>query len=217
MMQDPSFRGQRATAAIGVILSHAGDYTSPVRYFEKVTRSAAENQSSQALPPEAWMAAYPLAFWPEVKKQAATYGVDPYLILAIMREESRFDPAVTSRARARGLMQIIKRTGKNIARQLQLENYYTKKLYDPTLNIQMGTYYYSQVFNLFAGNHALALASYNGGPGAVTKWKKKLLDEKGELDIDEFIEHIPYKETKYYVKKVLNTYYEYKRIYGSKG
>lgn len=217
MVNDNPIFDQKTVSHIGVMLGQAGEYKAPVRHFETVIKRATKNKTAKNLPPESWMAAYPLAYWQSVTKQAKAYNVDPYMVLAIMREESRFAPDVTSRAYARGLMQIIRSTGRSIAKALKLNNYYTNKLYDPGLNIQMGTYYYSTVLKRFDGNHALALAGYNGGPAKVSRWKKEHIKEKGELDIDEFIEHIPYRETRYYVKKVLNSYYEYKRIYERQG
>ncbi|MFA4858907.1 MAG: transglycosylase SLT domain-containing protein [Candidatus Margulisiibacteriota bacterium] len=214
---------QRTLSNLGILLAYAGEYTVPVRHFDKIIKSATTRGATETLPSEMWIAAYPLAYWPEVKKQAEAFGVDPYLVLAIMREESRFDPSVTSRAYARGLMQIMSRTGKRIAKKLDLDTYTTKKLYEPELNIKMGTFYISQVLQGFSNQPALALAGYNGGPGNVSKWSKSLKTQKigagldsDQLDIDEFIEHIPYRETRNYVKRVLKTYYEYKRIYDSK-
>jgi soluble lytic murein transglycosylase len=213
---------QRTLSNLGILLAYAGEYTVPVKHFDIIIKSAAKRGTADHLPPEMWLAAYPLAYWPEVKKQAESFGVDPYLVLAIMREESRFDPDVTSRAYARGLMQIMSRTGKKIAKKLDVEAYATKRLYEPELNIKMGTFYISQVLQRFSNEPAMALAGYNGGPGNVVKWSKSLKTKKngagadaGQLDIDEFIEHIPYRETRNYVKRVLKTYYEYKRIYGN--
>ena len=158
--------------------------------------------------PEAWKIAYPLGYFPYVKESAKEFGVDPYLILAVMREESHFGEVVVSRARAHGLMQIIPRTGRLIAQELKINPYSTTRLFEPKLNIRMGVYYLSNLFKSFS-DEILVLAGYNGGPNKVKKWLKKM----NEFDADEFVESIPLLETRYYVKKVIASYFEYKRLY----
>ncbi|MCX5749672.1 MAG: transglycosylase SLT domain-containing protein [Candidatus Saganbacteria bacterium] len=154
--------------------------------------------------------AYPTAFKSQVFAVAEKYGVDPYLVFALIREESRFNPRAVSRSSARGLAQIMPRTGRGIATRLYLRPYRTKYLFNPNLNIKMGVYYLSQLLKRFGGDKYLALASYNGGAGNVDKWLNRI----DHSDIDEFVESIPLAETKLYVKKVLESYWQYIRIYG---
>jgi soluble lytic murein transglycosylase len=143
-----------------------------------------------------------------VEKYAKQYGLDPYLVYAVIREESRFKSRALSRSFAYGLMQIIPSTGRKISRDLGLR-YSRWKMYNPRVNIQMGVYYLAVLIERFDGNVSLALAGYNGGPNRVNKLMKKY----PEFDIDEFVEDIPLSETRNYVKKVMKSYYGYKRTY----
>ncbi|MFA5035466.1 MAG: lytic transglycosylase domain-containing protein, partial [Candidatus Margulisiibacteriota bacterium] len=144
--------------------------------------------------------------------------IDPYLILAVIREESRFLNAARSSASARGLMQIMPGTGRGIAKQLNLSSYRTSKLNNADTNIKMGTYYLSGLIKSFNNNWYLSLAGYNGGPNRVWRYVKNWYGGNlGAVDIDEFVESIPIKETRLYVQKVMNSYFEYKRLYGGTG
>jgi len=152
---------------------------------------------------------YPLAYWDIVRAIAEKEGIDPYLLLALIREESRFDPLAVSQAGAVGLMQLMPSTAfrfKNIIK-INLNN--TSELYDVTNNILLGTHYLSRLIKEFK-KIPLALAAYNAGENALKKW----LEKAGNKDLDEFIEDIPYKETRRYVKKVLRSYWKYRLING---
>ncbi len=155
---------------------------------------------------------YPKGFEVQVKQYAKKYGLDPYLMFALIREESRFDSGALSRVRAHGLTQIMPRTGKGIAKKLKLP-YSEGNMLKPSQNIKMGSYYLSQMIQMFNGNVFLGLASYNGGAGNVSKWLKNI----SYSDMDEFIESIPFTETRNYVKKVMASYGKYKTIYEGTG
>ncbi|MFQ5431387.1 MAG: tetratricopeptide repeat protein [Nitrospinota bacterium] len=152
---------------------------------------------------------YPVPHWKTIRSEAEKYNVDPMLVLAIMRQESRFDAEVVSRANARGLMQIIPPTGKRISKQLSMNDYTDELLHDPQVNIRMGVYYLSTLLRRTGGELAPALASYNAGMSVVNKWLKRLPYD----DVSEFIETIPYPETRGYVKNVLRNYGVYQDIY----
>ena len=114
-------------------------------------------------------------------------------------------------------MQIMPRTGRAIARDLHQAGFRTRKLFTPALNIEMGTYYLSNLVRNFGGNVYLSLASYNGGPNKIKKYVKSWYnDNLSSVDIDEFIETIPGRETRLYVQKVMGSYFEYKRLYDRK-
>jgi soluble lytic murein transglycosylase len=149
---------------------------------------------------------YPLAFLPEVEEAARRNGIDPLLILSVMREESRFDPEARSIAGALGLMQLMPRTAQRIAKPADVSLRHLDQLYDPKTNVIMGTYYLRQLLDTF-NSIPVALAAYNAGERVVSDWLKR-----GNYDtIDEFIEDIPFRETRNYVKRVLTTYFEYIR------
>ena len=122
-----------------------------------------------------------------------------------MREESYFNPNATSAVGARGLMQLMPATASEIyGNKLQPED-----LYKPLLNIQIGNSYYARLKNSLNGYDISAVAAYNGGIGSIKKWQTSIVYN----DTDEFVEQIPYAETKNYVKKVFRSYWNYLRIY----
>jgi soluble lytic murein transglycosylase len=185
-----------------------GRYSSPMHFAEKKIDEAALAGSLSEIDPHFWRFSYPRGYNSYVEKYAKMYGLDPYLVYAVIREESRFKERALSRSWAHGLMQIIPSTGRKLSNLLGIR-YSRWKLYEPRVNIQMGTYYLANLIKRFDGNVALALAGYNGGPVRVRRWLKQYK----EFDIDEFIEDIPLRETRYYVKKVMKSYYGYKRTY----
>lgn len=148
---------------------------------------------------------YPLAFWDTVEQASKRNNIDPLIILSVMREESRFDQTVKSPAGAYGLMQLMPQTAYRLDRSLNLGIRRPSQLTDPKNNVQLGSFYLRSLLNEF---HSLAhmLAAYNAGELAVRSWQR--FDYRS---IDEFIEDIPYNETRNYVKKVLTSYFQYKR------
>jgi peptidoglycan lytic transglycosylase len=151
---------------------------------------------------------YPLAFWPLVRRDAAAQAVDPYLVLALMRQESLFDPAARSPANARGLMQLLPGTADRVARQAGIPTP-VADLYDPKTNVALGTAYLGSLLHDYGGDELKALAAYNGGEAAVAKWEERF----GNLAPDEFVESISYRETREYVKKVISNYRRYEQQY----
>lgn len=199
--------------SLGLILHRYGEYRTPISFSNKKIQGAILKGEASTLPKSTWQLAYPRGYWTYVQNASKKYGVDPYLVLAVIRQESMFNPKALSRSNARGLMQIISSTGKNIARALNFSHSYSK-LYQPETNITMGTYYLSTLINRFGDNAAMALAGYNGGPSRVKKWTNEWYNgNTKEADLDDFVINIPIKETRQYVEKVLGNYYQYKRIY----
>jgi soluble lytic murein transglycosylase len=147
---------------------------------------------------------YPIAYWSTVKEVSGRYRVDPFIILSVMREESRFDPDARSVAGALGLMQIMPQTAHNLDKKLKMAISDNSGIYDVTINITIGAYYLSSLLKEF-GSLPVALAAYNAGEHKVREWLK----EGKYSSYDEFIEDIPYDETKKYVKRVLLTYAAY--------
>ena len=151
---------------------------------------------------------YPLAFWKEVSRSAAAETVDPLLVLALMRQESLFDPAARSPADARGLMQLLPSTALRIAGRRGMASP-VDRLEDPKVNVALGVAYLGELLRRYDGDTRKALAAYNGGEEAVGRWQERF----GHLPPDEFVESITYRETRDYVKRVLGHYRAYQRIY----
>ncbi len=152
---------------------------------------------------------YPLAFDRIVEQNAERNGLDRNLILAMIRQESAFDPQARSWAGASGLMQVMPATGREIAQRLGL-SYNRERLSDPAFSIRLGTTYYKQVRSMFGENDELALAGYNAGPYRI----KRLWRQAGEnAEFDRFLEGLELEETRWYVKRVLLFADSYRRLY----
>ncbi len=153
---------------------------------------------------------YPVAYPDIVQAAASRYGVDPMLALAVMREESHFSEESISSADARGLMQIIPRTGEWLAGKVYgPASFDVSQLFRPTVNIELGAYYLRYLLDRFEGNVLFAIAAYNWGEGNFGRWMAN--SPPSELDV--FIENIPADETRRYVKKVLKSYAVYRSLY----
>jgi soluble lytic murein transglycosylase len=163
----------------------------------------------EKLPPDLLRVIYPLDYWPLIKKYADAHGLDPYLMTALVAQESTFTPDVRSSANAVGLMQLIPPTARTVARQLGIRRFSPSMLTQPETNIRLGMKYFKDMVDKFGGAH-YALAGYNAGPHRVVRWKA----ERPGFAQDEFIDDIPYPETQNYVKRILGTAEDYRRLYG---
>lgn len=155
---------------------------------------------------------FPLIYQEEVKLASQKTDLAPQYVLAIARQESAFASDARSPAGAMGLMQLMPATAKDTARRMGIR-YNRKDLYNPAQNINIGSNYLRQVMSRFDGNRVLATAAYNAGPHRVSRW---LSPEGQELDVDVWIETIPYKETRGYVQNVLSYSLIYSHLMGDK-
>ena len=155
-----------------------------------------------ALPRAFWEMFYPYAWRDEMRDAAQRRGIDPYLVAAVVREESSYYPRATSRAGARGLMQLMPSTARLMAPAGDLE--------DPGFNIELGTRFLAGLMREF-NDPRLAVAAYNAGPNKVRQW----MSSRRTDDLEAFVEQIPFDETRLYVKRVVLSWDEYRRIYGS--
>ena len=152
---------------------------------------------------------YPLAFWDMIQQKAQERGLDPYLVLALIRQESLFDTRARSPAAAVGLMQLIPPTAARVAKQLGLPAPSQETLFEPAVNLTLGTQYLKDLLQRYSNNWSKAVAAYNAGKAAVDRWEREIVTD----DIEEFVERIPYVETRGYVKLVLRNHQIYKRLY----
>ncbi|MCC5630589.1 transglycosylase SLT domain-containing protein [Nostoc sphaeroides CHAB 2801] len=155
-----------------------------------------------------WQARYPFPYLREIEKWSIERKLNPLLVTALMRQESRFEPKIKSVADATGLMQVLPSTAKWIAPQIKVD-FKTISLENPNDNIMLGTWYLGHTHDQYNNNSMLAIASYNAGPGNVSKWLQTLTTP----DPDEFVEQIPFDETKNYVRQVFGNYWNYLRLY----
>jgi len=155
-----------------------------------------------------WKILYPFYRMEEVNSLSEKYNVPVYLILSIIRQESRFDSGVTSYAGAMGLMQLMPKTARHIADKLG-EPYDREAVYAPETNMRYGVYYLSTLIKKFNGNMALAVAAYNGGPHNVETWLKQKWTDR----LDLFVELIPYVQTRNYIRRVTTSFTRYGYLY----
>ncbi|HYT66727.1 MAG TPA: transglycosylase SLT domain-containing protein [Vicinamibacterales bacterium] len=163
----------------------------------------------EALPAEILQIIFPLTYWDAIKRNAAIYELDPYVVAALIAQESTFDPAAHSSANAWGLMQILPSTGRRLATALGIRRFSTSMLTNGETNVRLGTLYFKRLAQQFGGVY-YALASYNAGENRVVRWKA----ERPGMDEDEFIDDIPFPETQNYVKRILGTAEDYRHLYG---
>jgi len=152
---------------------------------------------------------FPAKYINHIKKYAAMYQVDPYLIMSIIKTESNFDTEAVSHKNATGLMQIMRPTAFWLADRMNLSDFSYEKITDPEINIQMGCYYIAYLLTLYDGNVDNALAAYNAGEGTVDKW---LNDTEYSKD-GKSLTNIPYPETKHYIEKVNKNIKIYRFLY----
>jgi peptidoglycan lytic transglycosylase len=153
---------------------------------------------------------YPLGFWEIVEREAGRRAIDPLLVAALIRQESLFDSEARSSANAIGLMQILPVTGERLAVESGSPVFSAEQLYNPARNISLGTAYLQTLGERYGGNQPRILAAYNAGEAAVDKWQRRYPG----VDDDEFVESISYRETRGYVKRVLQNRRLYGALYG---
>jgi soluble lytic murein transglycosylase len=166
----------------------------------------------EKLPGELLKVLFPINYWPLIKRYSNEHQLDPYVVAALIAQESTFTADVKSAANAYGLMQLLPSTGRQYARILHLPKFSLGMLTTAEANIKMGTAYFADLVRQFGGLH-FALATYNAGPSRIAKW----IAAKPGLERDEFIDDIPFPETQNYVKRILGTAEDYRRLYGESG
>ena len=152
---------------------------------------------------------FPVEYWSLIRKYSTQRELDPFMVAALISQESTFQADAKSAANAWGLMQVLPSTGRRLARAERIR-FTTARLTDPEVNVRLGTRYFSGLIERFGGAH-FALASYNAGESRVVRWQR----EKPGVEREEFIDDIPFPETQNYVKKILGTVDDYRRLYAS--
>ena len=163
------------------------------------------------LPRPYWEALFPKAYWTDLRKYSVLNGLDPYLVASLIRQESEFNALALSRANAVGLMQLLPKTGKTVAKQVKLKGYSAPQLYTPAVNLELGTRYFKDMVDKYNGQFEYALAAYNAGSDRVGDW----LGQGHYRDPQEFVESIPFTETREYVQAILRNANVYRQLYGT--
>jgi len=201
-------RPARAALTRALALNRGGAARSSIFAVEVMMKSVPRDFHPDLLPPVVLQLLYPRYFYNYVLEDAKRYDTDPALVLAIMREESRFDPRAKSQAAARGLLQFIITTARDIGRDIGLVDVDPEDLYDPRVIIRLGAKYISELASAFGGDRYRATAAYNAGPNQVALWTR-LQPAEGD---DYFVSAINFDETKHYVRKVMSSYERYNHV-----
>ncbi len=197
-------------ATLGWIYHERGDLRAGINAMKRAYPQYMA-AGGEKLPAELLKVLFPVNYWPLIKRYSVEHHLDPYMIAALIAQESTFTADVRSAANAYGLMQLLPSTGRHYARtELKAKRFSMSLLTTAEPNLKMGTAFFSDLVKQFGGAH-YALASYNAGENRVARW----ISERPGIARDEFIDDIPFPETQNYVKKILGTAEDYRRLYGA--
>ena len=163
-----------------------------------------------ALPRSNWEALFPRPYWPDLKRFSSANGLDPYMVASLIRQESEFNPNAVSNKNALGLMQLLPKVGKGMAKEEKLRHFSPTQLFTPAVNLQLGTRYFRSMVDQFGG-FEYALAAYDAGDYRVRDWQA----EAKYRDVQEFVESIPFTETREYVQAIMRNANMYRQLYGT--
>lgn len=200
--------GNWASLQVARIYTDNGQPHRALQYLKRVLPSYSA-QEIGTLPLPYWKVLFPRPYWPELQRFAVENNLDPYLVAALIRQESEFNPGAVSYANAYGLMQLLPKTGKTMAHSVGLKHYNTASLLTPSTNIQLGTRYFRDMTDKL-GRVEYALAAYNAGSDRVEDWR----DNYHYRDMAEFVESIPFVQTRDYVQSIVRNAAIYRRLYG---
>jgi peptidoglycan lytic transglycosylase len=202
-------QGNWVAAETAKLYEDAGRYDGAIQVFKR----AVPNYFAvdlPTLPRPYWEALFPKPYWPDLKKFSSQNALDPYLVASLIRQESEFNPSAVSRANALGLMQLLPKVGTAVAKQEKLRHFSSAQLFTPEVNLQLGTRYFREMVDKF-GAFEYALAAYNAGTNRVDDW----LGQGKYRDPQEFVESIPFTETREYVQAILRNANVYRQLYGT--
>lgn len=205
--EDAAQRQLLATGLAG-IYARRGDHFRALRTMKSMAPGYFRLQPAQA-PDDFWKLLFPMPYGSSLARHSRDRGIDPYLVAGLIRQESEFKPDAVSRAKAYGLMQVLPSTGRSLARTLGLGPFSVRMLTRPEVNINMGTYYLANLGQSFDGQLHYVLASYNAGKSRADRWKT-WADFQEPI---EFIETIPFTETREYVLSVYRNAMVYRAVY----
>jgi soluble lytic murein transglycosylase len=200
-------KGNWAPAEIARLYQDLGRYDQAI----ETLKHAAPNYFAVDLPnlPRSyWEALFPRAYWPDLRKYASANALDPYLVASLIRQESEFNPNAVSHANAVGLMQLLPKVGRGVAKQEKIRHFNAQQLFTPSTNLRLGTRYFRSMVDQF-GSFEYALAAYNAGTDRVQDW----MGQGKYRDPQEFVESIPFTETREYVQNILRNAYVYRKLY----
>jgi soluble lytic murein transglycosylase len=197
--------------SVAEIYNEQGSY---IRAIETLKRAVPGYFAAEIpqIPRPVWEGLFPRPFWEELKRDATANRLDPHLVASLIRQESEFNPAAISRANAMGLMQLLPTVGKGMAKEMKIKHFSPDQLLVADTNLRLGTRYFRHIVDHYDGQVEYALAAYNAGEDRVNDWRKN----GNFADVEEFVESIPFTETREYVQAIMRNAVIYKLLY-SKG
>jgi soluble lytic murein transglycosylase len=202
-------RTDAAPGAVALELARQADTPAQGLRFMKSLISDYFGRSLEELPEPVWRQLFPLPYRTELWKHAGSHDLDPYLVAGLIRQESEFDPQARSRANARGLTQVLPSTGRELARRAGIARFHPQMLHQPEISLRLGTLMLRSMLNSWNGKWEETLASYNAGRSRVVTW----LTWGDFQEPAEFVETIPFTETREYVQAVIRNARMYRQVY----
>ncbi len=194
--------------SVAEIYNEQGSY---IRSIETLKRAVPGYFAAEIpqIPRPVWEGLFPRPFWEELKRDATANRLDPHLVASLIRQESEFNPAAISRANAMGLMQLLPSVGKGMAKEMKIKHFSSDELLVADTNLRLGTRYFKHIVDHYDGQVEYALAAYNAGEDRVNDWRKN----GNFADVEEFVESIPFTETREYVQAIMRNAVIYKLLY----
>jgi soluble lytic murein transglycosylase len=194
--------------SVAEIYNEQGSY---IRAIETLKRAVPGYFAAEIpqIPRPVWESLFPRPFWEELKRDSVANRLDPHLVASLIRQESEFNPAAISRANAMGLMQLLPTVGKGMAKEMKIKHFSPDELLVADTNLRLGTRYFRQIVDHYDGQVEYALAAYNAGEDRVSDWRKN----GNFADVEEFVESIPFTETREYVQAIMRNAVIYKLLY----
>jgi soluble lytic murein transglycosylase len=195
-------------ASVAQLYGDSGNYRLSIETLKRAVPGYFASDVGR-IPRPVWELLFPRPYWDDLKKHSESNQLDPYLVASLIRQESEFSPIAISRANAMGLMQLLPRVGKGVAREERLHNFSTAQLLLPGVNLQLGTRFFRHMVDRYNGQVEYALAAYNAGEERVEEWR----NSGNFQEMAEFVESIPFTETREYVQAIIRNAMLYKMLY----
>lgn len=194
--------------SVAEIYDEQGSY---IRAIEALKRAVPGYFAAEIpqIPRPVWEGLFPRPFWEELKRDSAANRLDPHLVASLIRQESEFNPSAISPANAMGLMQLLPSVGKGMAKEMKIKHFSPDELLVADTNLRLGTRYFRHIVDHYDGQVQYALAAYNAGEDRVNDWRKN----GNFADVEEFVESIPFTETREYVQAIMRNAVIYKLLY----
>ena len=194
--------------SVADIYSEQGSYIHAIETLKRAVPAYFSAEIPQ-IPRPVWENLFPRPFWNELTRDSAANQLDPHLVASLIRQESEFNPAAISPAKAMGLMQLLPSVGKGLAKEMKIKHFSQDELLVANTNLLLGTRYFKHMVDHYGGQVEYALAAYNAGEDRVDDWRKN----GNFADVEEFVESIPFTETREYVQAIMRNAALYKLLY----